>query len=309
MADQPAARTADPPDGPGRLIDERIATLTGRRRKLLARLAAASDPAKRPAALAPSPPPRLPHGQGVGAFYDIVTERLDRTEAGHWALFLNYGYAAGPDDRARIRLPSRAVNHASTKLVLELVGAVDLAGVDVLDVGCGRGGTVDVLLRYFAPRSAIGLDLSPAAVRFCTARHPGARFVVGDSGHLPFAAGSVDVVTNVESSHCYPDAAAFYAEVRRVLRPAGRFLYTDLLAAGSLDERRLLLAELGFTVDVDRDITANVLAACDAVASRRVAAFAGDPADLADFLAVPGSAPYEAMRTGGSRYVIWQMTR
>ena len=40
-----------------------------------------------------------------------------------------------------------------------------------------------------------------------------------------------DVVTNIESSHTYPNLRGFFTEVRRVLRSGGRFLYTDLLPA------------------------------------------------------------------------------
>merc|ERR1719335_1617700 len=45
---------------------------------------------------------------------------------------------------------------------------------------------------------------------------------------LPFADGSMDVVLCIESSHCFADFERFLAEVRRVLRPGGRFSLADL---------------------------------------------------------------------------------
>jgi ubiquinone/menaquinone biosynthesis C-methylase UbiE len=54
-------------------------------------------------------------------------------------------------------------------------------------------------------------------------------FVHGDAQSLPFADESFDVVINIEASHGYPDFPRFLAEVARVLRPGGRFLYADVL--------------------------------------------------------------------------------
>ena len=44
-------------------------------------------------------------------------------------------------------------------------------------------------------------------------------FIIGDSANLPFDDNSVDVVVNVESSHCYPSIPDFISEVCRVLKP------------------------------------------------------------------------------------------
>lgn len=249
-------------------------------------------------------------GSGIGSFYDSVSAALDATEVGQWALFLNYGYLESDDDRSPIDLPRNTLDRASVKLVLELVGDFSVDGRRVLDVGSGRGGTVDTLLRYFAPASVTGVDLSPAAVAFCRRSSGGrAGFAVADAQHLPFRDGAFDVVTNVESAHCYPDPDAFYAEVARVLGPGGVFLYTDLLETSTLEERQALLARRGLRLELERDITSNVLAACDQIAQRRRASFAAaDDGVLGNFLAVPGSPVYEAMRSGETTYFIWRLT-
>jgi SAM-dependent methyltransferase len=51
---------------------------------------------------------------------------------------------------------------------------------------------------------------------------------VGDVAALPLADGSVDLVTSSFSVHHWPDAAAGFTEVRRVLRPGGRAIIYDL---------------------------------------------------------------------------------
>ena len=67
-------------------------------------------------------------------------------------------------------------------------------------------------------------------------------FVHGDAEKLPFPDQSFDAVINVESSGAYPHFSRFLAEVARVLRPGGHFLYADLRPANSIAEWEAALA-------------------------------------------------------------------
>jgi phthiocerol/phenolphthiocerol synthesis type-I polyketide synthase E len=132
---------------------------------------------------------------------------------------------------------------------------------------------------------------------------------VGDSENLPFKNRSFEIVTNLESSHTYPNLRAFFAEVSRVLKKKGKFLYTDLLPVERWLEVRALLAPLGLTIKAEREITANVLASCDEVAVTRAQAFGGQDAAIDNFLAVPGSPVYEQMKSGAWQYRILRAER
>jgi ubiquinone/menaquinone biosynthesis C-methylase UbiE len=85
-------------------------------------------------------------------------------------------------------------------------------------------------MRTLRPAAYTGLDLNPAGIAFCRKKHnlPGLDFVQGDAENLPFDDQSFDVVLNVEASHCYPRFPRFLAEVVRVLRRGGYFLYADM---------------------------------------------------------------------------------
>jgi acyl transferase domain-containing protein/SAM-dependent methyltransferase/acyl carrier protein len=244
-------------------------------------------------------------------FYDDVTRRLEQSGVADASFFLNYGYRSlGTHDEARFEVPAGVFNANSVRLAFELIGATDLRAKRVLDVGCGRGGTVALLADRFAT-SVLGVDLSPEAIAFCRRAHPDqyARFEVGDAEHLPCEDGTFDIVTNIESSHTYPNLRAFYAEVARVLVKGGMFLYTDLLPVPRWMEVRALLGPLGFAIEVDREITPNVLASCDEVAATRAQAFGGSSAAIDNFLAVPGSMVYEQMRSGSWEYRIVRAKR
>ncbi|CCD97011.1 hypothetical protein BRAO375_850004 [Bradyrhizobium sp. ORS 375] len=217
----------------------------------------------------------------IQRFYGYWNRRVDGLPFGEVSLFMNWGYLPAGQDEARVPPRADAVNASSVRLILELVGDTELAGRDVLDIGCGRGGTVHTLLSYFHPREVTGIDLTPENIAFCrrAVDAPRSRFLEGDAEQLPFADQSFDVVTNVESSHCYPHIARFYAEVARVLRPGGTFLYTDVFDPDDVTARRAEMSACGLDVLSDRDITPNVMLARAAEGDAQLAGF-GAPAPV-----------------------------
>jgi ubiquinone/menaquinone biosynthesis C-methylase UbiE len=136
----------------------------------------------------------------------------------------------------------------------------------VLDVGCGRGGPAAYVAGRLGAREVTGLDACADAIAFCQDRHrhPGLRFVHGHADRLPFEDASLDVVLNVESSHCYVDRPAFFAEVARVLRPGGAFCYADIFQGDELEQTRRWLAQRPqLRVGEPEDITAAVTRAIE----------------------------------------------
>ena len=89
----------------------------------------------------------------------------------------------------------------------------------------------------------VGLDVCPANIAYCSSktRLPEASYLVADAENIPFANESFDVVLNMESAHAYPNRAKFYAEVYRILRPGGIFLYTELMPADQVEQNVRLL--------------------------------------------------------------------
>ncbi|MGB9226184.1 phthiotriol/phenolphthiotriol dimycocerosates methyltransferase [Mycobacterium sp.] len=158
-------------------------------------------------------------------WYPLMTRGL----ADNQVLFINWAYEEDPP----MALPLSASdepNRAHIQLYHRVATQADLSGKRVLEVSCGHGGGASYLTRTLRPASYTGLDLNPAGIEFCRNTHklPGLDFVAGDAQNLPFDDESFDVVLNVEASHCYPRFPLFLAEVARVLRPGGHFLYCDL---------------------------------------------------------------------------------
>ncbi|MGK8522855.1 class I SAM-dependent methyltransferase [Nocardia asteroides] len=237
--------------------------------------------------------------------YDQISIYLN-AGGGDASYFLNYGYRGlGGPDEARFTVRDGVPGADSVRLVYELIGPVDLDGRRVVDVGCGRGGPAALLAVEFGAR-VTGIDLSPEAVAYCRRRHRDVpvSFEVGDAEALGSDSGSVDVVTNLESSHTYPNMANFLSEVRRVLCAGGWFLHADMLSADRWREVRETVRRLGFTIESERDITANVLASRDAMAENRGDAPERRHPILANLLGLPGSTVYDLMESNACEYRI-----
>lgn len=157
-------------------------------------------------------------------WYPFLTRRLHGEEV----LFLNYAYEENPPMAIPLASDDEP-NRACIQLYHHVATQVDLRGKKILEVSCGHGGGASYLTRTQQPASYTALDLNSTGIRFCQERHRIAnlKFIQGDAENLPFAANTFDAVINVEASHCYPDFPGFLAEVARVLRPGGHFLYAD----------------------------------------------------------------------------------
>lgn len=241
--------------------------------------------------------------------FDDLNAKLGTTKFDKYLRFFNFGYAVLDGEAAAGPvLPRRMPNQDSAQLLFQVVGDTALAGATVAEVGCGRGGNIGLLLDHLGVGRAVGLDIAATSMAFCArtyARQP-ASFVVSDAEVLPLDRSSVDALVNIESSGCYPDVGAFFAEVARVVRVGGSFLWADLSRREMVAAYQRVLGQLGFRVEHVRDITPNVLASRAARAERQALAF-GDGQAIAGFdewVGAEGSALHDQLTDQRCAYSI-----
>ena len=127
-------------------------------------------------------------------------------------------------------------------------------GEMVLDLGCGTGTLLETLLASRPDANYVGVDPDPhvlAIARGKLRRLPTVQLLTGYGNHLPVADRAFDIVVSTLTFHHLTDSAkrSTLVEVRRVLRPAGRFVLIDfgrptslvatvLLTVGSLFDGR-----------------------------------------------------------------------
>ena len=234
---------------------------------------------------------------------------INREKKGVAMTCMNYGYADLGNPETIELEPEDESERYGVQLYNQAVSWVDLKGRRVLEVGSGRGGGGSFVARYLQPESYVGLDLSEPGIRFCNAYHtaPNLRFVHGDAEDIPFEDDSFDAVVNVESSRCYPHIERFFAEVKRVLRPDGDFLLTDMRWKDDVENLRRKLDEAGFQLVSEKPIRENVVRALDIDDDRKLKLIQSRiPRFLlktfAEFAGTRGSGRYEAFASGDMEY-------
>ncbi len=157
------------------------------------------------------------------AYYDGPADEIYRTV---WGDNLHLGVPCGDE------CPHpEAMEHTNQIMADALVLG---SATHVLDLGCGYGSTARYLAANFGC-AVTGVNISQKELEL--ARHRGREagldhllsFELGDFHGLEYPDDSYDVVWSQEAFLHAADKAAVLSECRRVLRPEGSLLFTDIL--------------------------------------------------------------------------------
>jgi ubiquinone/menaquinone biosynthesis C-methylase UbiE len=236
--------------------------------------------------------------------YRLLSSLLTRDDV----LFLNYGYEEDPPMALQLassdepdRFPIQLYHRTATQ--------VDLVGKEILEVSCGHGGGASYLMRTLHPKSYTGLDLNTVGIEFCRRRHTisGLSFVHGNAENLPFPDQCFDVVINVEAAINYRDVPRFFAEVKRVLRLGGRFLYADIRYADEIATWEAQLADIPMRLLSEQVINAEVMRGLEHSrlldqVTRRLPNIGFLRGIASDYAGGPGSLIYRRLQSGEASY-------
>ena len=97
----------------------------------------------------------------------------------------------------------------------------------ILDIGCGGGATVNRLSAIATHGTVCGVDHADGSVAVSSRRNA-ALIAAGrvdirkaSVSQLPFADGTFDLATAIETHYYWPDLVGSMQEIRRVLKPGG----------------------------------------------------------------------------------------
>lgn len=165
----------------------------------------------------------------------------------------------------RVMLSFMNYTHAPlTNWGLKLVDVQD--GWTMLDVGCGGGFTIRRLLKRSKDAQVYGIDISEESVAKAKKVNVDVLdkqvFITqGSAEKLPYEDAKFDLVTAVETVYFWPNLPDCLQEVRRVLKPGGKFAilvevvdsdskWTSVvegMTAYSPEDLKKLLDDAGFT--------------------------------------------------------------
>ena len=107
-----------------------------------------------------------------------------------------------------------------------------MAGGTALEIGCGQGAGIELILDRFGADRVVGVDLDEAMItrarRRLAGRNDEMELRVGDAAATDLPDASVDAVFDFGIVHHLPDWRAAIDEVARVLRAGGRLYYSEV---------------------------------------------------------------------------------
>ena len=138
-----------------------------------------------------------------------------------WGEHLHHGYWIRGDESKET---------AQNQLIDHLAQLANIkAGLRVLDIGCGYGGSSVYLAKEYGV-NATGITISPVQVRMAreaaSKANVDARFLLMDAEEMEFAE-PFDLLWSVESISHYQDPREFFASAAKFLKPGGYFALTD----------------------------------------------------------------------------------
>lgn len=194
-------------------------------------------------------------------FWHNMMNKFDKDKSN---LFMNYGYASTNGEFNHLKLkPGDEPDRYFIQLYDYVTRNHDFTNSKVLEIGSGRGGGAYFLARYKKPEEYVGVDISQKIVDVCNNYYelPGLSFLKGEAENIPVENNKFDAVVNIESARAYEDIAKFFAEVYRVLKEDGKFLFADMMKPKDLEAIKNMLHEAGFKIKEESDIRENVVLA------------------------------------------------
>jgi len=99
----------------------------------------------------------------------------------------------------------------------------------IVDLGCGTGWFTERLQAKFSGRNIIGLDLAEGMLRYAREHKASqAHWLCGDAESLPLCSNSVDLMFSSLAIQWCENTVALFSEIKRVLRPGGKFYFSTL---------------------------------------------------------------------------------
>jgi tocopherol O-methyltransferase len=194
-----------------------------------------------------------------------IIDHYDRVSPYYRSLWgeLHHGYWIRGDEskeEAQLQLIARLAKFAQIK-----------PGVEILDIGCGMGGSSIYLAKRFQAH-ATGITISPVQVEMATKAAAGenvdARFLLMDAEAMQFEK-QFDVLWSVESISHYERCEDFFASATKLLKPGGVFAITDWFKKENLTHEEMkkcidpiedgMMVELHVMDEYERYLKANGL--------------------------------------------------
>ncbi len=246
--------------------------------------------------------------------FEEINEAINNSKYKDVISFFNLGYVPtkSAPPRSKIKLSDFVINKNAISLVLEVIADANLNNKNIIDMGCGRGGTLSVVEDYFNPRKIIGIDISQSSINYLknSYKQNSLEFICGEATNIKIEDNWADIVIMIELMNSNPYILKVYSEIARVLKPGGELLHSGIFPNEYYEEIIQGIAK-DFDIWRNSDITGNVLLSCKNDASSRHNALTKASIEnvLDKFLIAPKNPTYDMLTLNHARYRILRLKK
>ncbi len=170
------------------------------------------------------------------AYFDYLIEAFENGRTGRSAHLGHWGLL--PDGRPDVN-PSEPFSAAQSRLDDVMIELAKLqSGHTILDIGCGLGGLIERIDAQFREVHLTGINIDPQQLDICQRIRSRSQNIIrwseADACDLPFESETFDRVFSVEAMFHFASRRRFLEQARRVLKPGGRLVLTDILLVDSV---------------------------------------------------------------------------
>ena len=195
---------------------------------------------------------------GQGRILDIVSDDNDFRNIGYW-------------DKN-----TRTLREASERLQDALLDFIPEKSGRILDVACGMGASTRRLLDHYPAENVWAINISNKQIESTRKNAPGCHAQVMNAVDMTFDDAFFDSILCIEAAFHFETRRKFLEQARRVLKPGGRLVLSDVLFTSAdrlkqyavfpspenhlatADAYRALLADVGFRNIVINDVSEEV---------------------------------------------------
>ena len=168
-------------------------------------------------------------------YFDLILSEIEKQNKDMEQVFgehIHWGYWENPKLANGSIEDFQHATKALSKKLLELASIVD--GKEVLEVGCGFGGTISLINDEFHNLKIVGVNIDQRQIdrakeKVFEKNGNDLSFIQGDACKLPFNDNSFDIVLAVECIFHFSDRNKFFSEANRVLKDGGRLVLSDFV--------------------------------------------------------------------------------
>lgn len=233
--------------------------------------------------------------------YDTINQLYNSSPGGRFVQFLNLGYTENDGESLLDNsiFSNTKINRNSISLILKIFKTINLNNKRIIDIGCGRCGTLNLLSQLYPQGMYWGCDICNTG--FTKKLSNVELFSCDVQSIIPLKNCYIDIAYSIEVIHTISNKETALKNIRKILKNNGLLILADALTENEWNDWVFCAISNGFKINQKIDISKNVITSCREISSNRLKMLGQQ---FCEIIGAPGSKFYDNLVNGVLKYKI-----